>query len=188
MMNKKLAVFASVVSLAAASLTTPVLAASSISEVLNSNLKETLEQAKDEEFKLPAGVSLGLKLTAEDSAKAMLGMMAPVDISWLESAGISLEAGAEDKNGVGSLTASVNDIPIISANALMDTDTETVYLQAPELSETCLKATVSELAEMLGAETGASVDEETKEIISAIASRFGWNVIVSAGTALSFAP
>ena len=168
-MKKKLAVFACVASLTAASLTTPAYAASSFSEILSSQIQESLDKLEGTEIKMPAGFSANIKLTAEDTAKALLGMLAPVDLSWLDSVSIGMEGGAQDKVFNGTLAVNVNDTPIISVKALVDQEAEGVWLQAPELSADCLTISFDELTAM--AESGsAGLDDETKQLIQLISS------------------
>ena len=133
--------------------------------------KASLEKAKDSAGGA-ASFTADISLTLEDSVKSMLGMFVPADISWLSSIDFRLDFSFDAPVFNAVLSASVNETPIVSVKALVDSEADAVYLQSPELSETCLSGSLSEITEALSesadVETSTPLSEEDIELIKKI--------------------
>lgn len=132
-------------------------------------LKASMEEAKAQAAEAPA-FTADLSLTLEDSVKGMLGMVIPFDISWLSGIDFRLDLSLKDKVVNAVLSGSVNETPVVSIKALVDPEADAIYLQSPELSDSCLSASLSELAESLSQQADAqvsssSLSEEQTEMI-----------------------
>lgn len=150
MKRKVLAALAAVV-LGVGTMPTGVLAAESYKETEKEVFKKTVESLAEsygkglENYKsaLPAS---GIDITAslDEAGRAILGMLAPADISWLQDAKISTDVSLTDSNMSQIMNFSVNGTKICSLEYYMDIETLDVYMKIPELADGYIKVNIEE--------------------------------------------
>lgn len=115
------------------------------------------------------------KLTVElgKEGEEFLGLLGLVglDMSWLKSAGIS--GGVSVKNGsIGMDVAAVlNNSNILSGNALMDMDSESMYVQIPEINKQYLGFDLEEMGGWTDAEEWADMQSINRQLMEAMPNK-----------------
>ena len=151
---KKLAALASAAILSVSTVPYNVMAAGSYADAEKSALDKALETFRSvyskevETFKKSyegQGVDISLKL--EDGVKSLLSVILPVDLSWLNSIGITGDVTIESSNLGEGLSLKVNDKEICSAQLYLDTSTMDVYMSIPELLDGYIKVNANTAAQ-----------------------------------------
>lgn len=98
--------------------------------------------------KIAAGADLYLQLT--DTSRALLGMMVPVDISWLDHVGFAYDVTLVDgiEAVVGSLY--VNDYDVCAVEVYIDTNSMLCYMRIPELHDSYISVDMNAAMESEG--------------------------------------
>lgn len=112
-----------------------------------------------------AGSGADVTVTLDDAGKAILGMFAPVDVSWLQDAKLSMRVGMADNKMSELMDVYVNDTKICSLEYYIDMETMDVYMKIPELVDGYIKVNVEESAE-LAEEAAEGLEEETEDGVS----------------------
>ncbi len=82
------------------------------------------------------GIDAGITLELGESARALIGNYAYMDdTDWLKKIGLNLNVAVKDDVISGTLGALLGDDQLLSATALMDMGSKTVFLQIPELTK-----------------------------------------------------
>lgn len=82
-------------------------------------------------------VSAKMNVTIEEGGRDLMGLagLAGLDMSWLESVAFTMDSSVKKDAVSMGLGAVVNGVNILTGNFVFDTDSQTVYLQIPELNE-----------------------------------------------------
>lgn len=172
-MNRSRKIMKKLTAAAAAS----ALVLSSTSQVFAASYKETEKAALD---KLVAGFSAywdavmaqyekgqetgfnaKMKLTVEETGKAVLGAMVGMDFSWLNT--VTMDMTEIIKDGKEAINADIllNDAPVGTMNICMDLANMTEYFQIPELSQNYMAIPlIPSMEETIADETGAMSEED----------------------------
>lgn len=172
-MNRSRKIMKKLTAAAAAS----VLVLSGTSQVFAASYKETEKAALD---KLVAGFSAywdavmaqyekgqetgfnaKMKLTVEETGKAVLGAMVGMDFSWLNT--VTMDMTEIIKDGKEAINADIllNDAPVGTMNICMDLANMTEYFQIPELSQNYMAIPlIPSMEETIADETGAMSEED----------------------------
>lgn len=156
---------------------TSALVLSGTSQVFAASYKETEKAALD---KLVAGFSAywdavmaqyekgqetgfnaKMKLTVEETGKAVLGAMVGMDFSWLNT--VTMDMTEIIKDGKEAINADIllNDAPVGTMNICMDLANMTEYFQIPELSQNYMAIPlIPSMEETIADETGAMSEED----------------------------
>lgn len=160
-----------------AAATASALVLSGTSQVFAASYKETEKAALD---KLVAGFSAywdavmaqyekgqetgfnaKMKLTVEETGKAVLGAMVGMDFSWLNT--VTMDMTEIIKDGKEAINADIllNDAPVGTMNICMDLANMTEYFQIPELSQNYMAIPlIPSMEETIADETGAMSEED----------------------------
>jgi hypothetical protein len=78
-----------------------------------------------------------VSLELGSAAKSYLNMAKAVgiDVTWLESFGLSVKSSANDNKGSLDAQATLNGTDVLSYNMVMDYDNSSLYMQIPEIAE-----------------------------------------------------
>lgn len=115
------------------------------------------------------------KLTVElgKEGEEFLGLLGLVglDMSWLKSAGIS--GGMSVKNGRVSMdmAAVLNKNNILSGNMLVDMDSESVYVQIPEINKKYLGFDLEEMGQQVDPEEWADMQSINRQLMEAMPNK-----------------
>lgn len=172
-MNRTRKIMKKLIAAAAAS----ALVLSGTSQVFAASYKETEKAALD---KLVAGFSAywdavmaqyekgqetgfnaKMKLTVEETGKAVLGAMVGMDFSWLNT--VTMDMTEIIKDGKEAINADIllNDAPVGTMNICMDLANMTEYFQIPELSQNYMAIPlIPSMEETIADETGAMSEED----------------------------
>ena len=172
-MNRSRKIMKKLTAAAAAS----ALVLSGTSQVFAASYKETEKAALD---KLVAGFSASwdavmaqyekgqetgfnakMKLTVEETGKAVLGAMVGMDFSWLNT--VTMDMTEIIKDGKEAINADIllNDAPVGTMNICMDLANMTEYFQIPELSQNYMAIPlIPSMEETIADETGAMSEED----------------------------
>lgn len=172
-MNRSRKIMKKLTAAAAAS----ALVLSGTSQVFAASYKETEKAALD---KLVAGFSVywdavmaqyekgqetgfnaKMKLTVEETGKAVLGAMVGMDFSWLNT--VTMDMTEIIKDGKEAINADIllNDAPVGTMNICMDLANMTEYFQIPELSQNYMAIPlIPSMEETIADETGAMSEED----------------------------
>lgn len=112
-----------------------------------------------------AGSAADITVNLDDAGKALLGMLAPVDVSWLQDAKFSMRVGMAENKMSELMDLYVNDTKICSLEYYLDMETMDVYMKIPELVDGYIKVNIEEEAE-LAEEAAEGLEEETEDGIS----------------------
>lgn len=82
-------------------------------------------------------------LTLDEAGRSMIGMMAGMDVSWLENIGLNMDVSVVDSKEAIKTDLLLNDSEIGTMYVLIDLLAEMEYIQIPELSESWLKAALN---------------------------------------------
>ena len=99
-----------------------------------------------------------MKLTVEETGKAVLGAMVGMDFSWLNT--VTMDMTEIIKDGKEAINADIllNDAPVGTMNICMDLANMTEYFQIPELSQNYMAIPlIPSMEETIADETGAMV-------------------------------
>lgn len=112
-----------------------------------------------------------MSLELHDGGKALLGMMVPTDISWLNDLHITGNVGFGDTQLAEILDVHLNGTKICTMEVYMDSETMDTYVRIPEMADGYLKTTMEEMeASQAALEDSVNGEEyglEGTEILSA---------------------
>ena len=100
-----------------------------------------------------------IKLSLDDGGKAILGMLTPVDISWLEDASMDTKVNLNEGTMIETMDVKVNGTKICTIEYYFDTENSEVYMRIPELSEGYIKMNMEQM-------TQEAVEEADQELDS----------------------
>ena len=123
-------------------------------EEFGASYAEDLSQVDTENVKGNAE----MKVSLDDGGKAILGMLSPVDISWLEDASISANVTMSDKTMTETMDVNVNGTKICTVEYYFDTENSEVYMRIPELSECYIKMNMVQMTEEAVEEADQDLD------------------------------
>ena len=124
-------------------------------EEFGTDYAKSLSEMDTEEVKGNAEI----KVSLEDGGKAILGMLSPVDISWLADASISGNVSMSDKSMTEFMDVNVNGTKICTIEYYFDTENSEIYMRIPELSEGYIKMNMEQM-------TQEAVEEADQELDS----------------------
>jgi hypothetical protein len=107
------------------------------------------------------GFNAKMKLTVEETGKAVLGAMVGMDFSWLNT--VTMDMTEIIKDGKEAINADIllNDAPVGTMNICMDLANMTEYFQIPELSQNYMAIPlIPSMEETIADETGAMAEED----------------------------
>lgn len=107
------------------------------------------------------GFNAKMKLTVEETGKAVLGAMVEMDFSWLNT--VTMDMTEIIKDGKEAINADIllNDAPVGTMNICMDLANMTEYFQIPELSQNYMAIPlIPSMEETIADETGAMSEED----------------------------
>lgn len=107
------------------------------------------------------GFNAKMKLTVEETGKAVLGAMVGMDFSWLNT--VTMDMTEIIKDGKEAINADIllNDAPVGTMNICMDLANMTEYFQIPELSQNYMAIPlIPSMEETIAGETGAMSEED----------------------------
>lgn len=128
-------------------------------EEIGADYAESLSQMNTEEVKGNAK----MKVSLDDGGKAILGMLAPVDISWLTDASINANVCMSDKSMTESMDVNVNGTKICTVEYYFDTENSEIYMRIPELNEGYIKMNMEQM-------TQEAVEEADQELDSSFST------------------
>ena len=126
-----------------------------IIEEFGTDYAKSLSEMDTEEVKGNAEIRVSL----EDGGKAILGMLSPVDISWLADASISGNVSMSDKSMTEFMDVNVNGTKICTIEYYFDTENSEIYMRIPELSDGYIKMNMEQM-------TQEAVEEADQELDS----------------------
>ena len=97
-----------------------------------------------------------IKLSLDDGGKAILGMLTPVDISWLEDASMDTKVNLNEGTMIETMDVKVNGTKICTIEYYFDTGNSEVYMRIPELNEGYIKMNMEQMTQ----EAEAEMEEE----------------------------
>ena len=100
-----------------------------------------------------------IKLSLDDGGKAILGMLTPVDISWLEDASMDTKVNLNEGTMIETMDVKVNGTKICTIEYYFDTENSEIYMRIPELSDGYIKMNMEQM-------TQESVEEADQELDS----------------------
>ena len=124
-------------------------------EEFGADYAKSLSEMDTEEVKGNAEI----KVSLEDGGKAILGMLSPVDISWLADASISGNVSMSDKSMTEFMDVNVNGTKICTIEYYFDTENSEIYMRIPELSDGYIKMNMEQM-------TQEAVEEADQELDS----------------------
>ena len=124
-------------------------------EEFGADYAQSLSEMDTEEVKGNAEI----KVSLEDGGKAILGMLSPVDISWLADASISGNVSMSDKSMTEFMDVNVNGTKICTIEYYFDTENSEIYMRIPELSDGYIKMNMEQM-------TQEAVEEADQELDS----------------------
>ena len=124
-------------------------------EECGADYAKSLSEMDTEEVKGNAEIRVSL----EDGGKAILGMLSPVDISWLADASISGNVSMSDKSMTEFMDVNVNGTKICTIEYYFDTENSEIYMRIPELSDGYIKMNMEQM-------TQEAVEEADQELDS----------------------
>ena len=93
-----------------------------------------------------------IKLSLDDGGKAIVGMLTPVDISWLADASVYANVNVNDNTMAESMDVKVNGTKICTVEYYFDTENSEIYMRIPELNEGYIKMNMEQMTETAEAE------------------------------------
>ena len=137
--------------LGVSTVSTGVLAADSYREAEKAAFQKAVESlaesyGKSLENYESAMSACGVDITAslDDAGRAILGMFAPADVSWLQDAKIATDVSISDNNMSQNMDFFVNGTKICSMEYYMNLETLDVYMKIPELADGYIKVNIAE--------------------------------------------
>lgn len=97
-----------------------------------------------------------IKLSLDDGGKAILGMLTPVDISWLEDASMDAKVNLNEGTMIETMDVKVNGTKICTIEYYFDTENSEVYMRIPELNEGYIKMNMEQMTQ----EAESEMEEE----------------------------
>ena len=97
-----------------------------------------------------------IKLSLDDGGKAILGMLTPVDISWLDDASMDTKVNLNEGTMIETMDVKVNGTKICTIEYYFDTENSEVYMRIPELNEGYIKMNMEQMTQ----EAEAEMEEE----------------------------
>lgn len=101
-----------------------------------------------------------IKLTLEDTGKALIGMLLPVDFSWLSDMSFDANVSMKDNKMTELMDLYVNDSKICSVEYYMDSENMDVYMRIPELADGFIKVNMNAI-QQTAEEAEAEVETDT---------------------------
>lgn len=134
---------------------------------LTESMAKGWDKSLDEYGTAQQGAKADLSLHLEEAGRSILGLMVPVDMSWLNNIGMDMDISIEDAMEAIDAKIYVNDATVGTMRVLLDLATMVEYIQIPEISESYLKADITQ-ANTLDVDNGdgsvpVEVDEEALE-------------------------
>lgn len=112
-----------------------------------------------------AGSGADITVSLDEAGKAILGMLAPVDVSWLQDAKLSLSVGVAEDKMSELMDVYVNGTKICSLEYYIDMETMDAYMKVPELADGYIKVNLEDSTE-LAEEAVENLEEEDENGIS----------------------
>ena len=107
------------------------------------------------------GSRADISLELHDTGKALLGIISPADISWLDKLEITGGVGVNDTQLAEVLDVNLNGTKICTMEVYMDTASMNTYVRIPELADGYIKAPFEEaMAEAYSTEEDSAIDTE----------------------------
>ena len=100
-----------------------------------------------------------IKLSLDDGGKAILGMLTPVDISWLEDASMDTKVNLNEGTMIETMDVKVNGTKICTIEYYFDTENSEVYMRIPELNEGYIKMNMEQMTQ----EAESEMEEEGRD-------------------------
>lgn len=97
-----------------------------------------------------------IKLSLDGGGKAILGMLTPVDISWLEDASMDTKVNLNEGTMIETMDVKVNGTKICTIEYYFDTENSEVYMRIPELNEGYIKMNMEQMTQ----EAESEMEEE----------------------------
>ena len=97
-----------------------------------------------------------IKLSLDDGGKAILGMLTPVALSWLEDASIDTKVNLNEGTMIETMDVKVNGTKICTIEYYFDTENSEVYMRIPELNEGYIKMNMEQMTQ----EAESEMEEE----------------------------
>ena len=97
-----------------------------------------------------------IKLSLDDGGKAILGMLTPVDISWLEDASMDTKVNLNEGTMIETMDVKVNGTKICTIEYYFDTENSEIYMRIPELNEGYIKMNMEQMTQ----EAESEMEEE----------------------------
>ncbi|MDO4336625.1 MAG: hypothetical protein Q4C91_00875 [Eubacteriales bacterium] len=111
---------------------------------LTESMAEGWDKSLDEYGTAKQGEKADISLNLEDAGRSILGLMVPVDLSWLNNIGMDMDVAIEDAVEAVDAEIYVNDTTVGTMRILLDLASMVEYIQIPEISESYLKADLLE--------------------------------------------
>lgn len=125
--------------------------ASSYKEYAKENVTKTIEnfcqhyaKALDRGDSVENSSSIALSLSNEGST--LLNTLSSTDISWINSANISMSNSLKKDAAAQSANLYINGVKICTVNLLMDSKDSSVYINIPEVSDGYVKANLEDIS------------------------------------------
>lgn len=145
-------------------------AAAMVSDIYNNRIKDTRDP---DNFSIDSRIKVELGESGQDMI-SLLGL-AGVDLSWLDSVQLAVNASSSKQDTMSSgMEAYLNGDKLISANIILDLAENAVYLQSPELSDNYLgmETELDDLSAMINSGmTSSEVPQKLKEIFDQFPDR-----------------
>lgn len=152
--------------------TLPVMAAGSYQEAekeclgsMVKDIEETWDESMESYEKTKQGMHSNFGLQLDEAGRSLLGIAAPIDISWLDRVDLSMDATVNQAGEAFNMQLLLNNTPLCMMKVFIDFAGMTEYLQIPEFSESWLKAAL-----IMTEDGGAEISEESMKAIWNMAS------------------
>lgn len=147
----------SAAALAAFPFSSTVFAADSYTDYIKGAIEDfTDSYAEDLESspaEIPNAINENFSLHLEDTGRALMGLFIPADLSWLDNIGLHMSSIIEEQINA-QLSLSLNDETIGTLQVYEDADNDTMYIKIPEISDSYLKAPLTQ-------ETASSSEDDS---------------------------
>lgn len=175
MKAKKIVAVLTAAALSTSALCTTAFAAEGFSDTIKASMAtglDTFEAAYNTNmasYDEAMGGSQGeFTLTLGDTARALLGMFLPVDISWFGSLSLGADVSIVENIAAEKMAVRLNGTDLVTMRVQMDLDNMDYFMQIPEISESYLYANYFDLLEQSAEtfeESGLTVGQ-IKKILS----------------------
>ena len=135
--------------------------AATFHSVEQTSLDELTKYIRETPQSEPASGSVTeLTVQLEDAGRAIAGMMVPLDLSWVDHADIVLKADSGEDVANAVMTASLNDVALLTLYLQMDLTTMDARMQIPELSPALLQFHLTDTMETSTSVQAGSLESE----------------------------